>query len=127
MESYQNAINSPGSDSQRGVQHALALFCFIIFFRKDRAINQTCVTIRQLRLSQLACLYARQTEGAGGDEAQPNVPERNRDLEDTHCKATLILTLASQSEETDFNLPSWLTFCTVQLYGYRSPCKQPRT
>lgn len=39
----------------------------------------------------------------------------------------LTLKLASQEEEMDFNLPSWLTFCTVQLYGYRSPCKQPRT
>lgn len=46
------------------------------FFHKDRTVNQTCSTIRQLRLSQLACLYARQTERDWGDEVGGKVRDR---------------------------------------------------
>lgn len=76
MGSHRNATNSPSSDSPRGVQHAFALSFTLFFFHKDRTVNQTCSTIRQLRLSQLACLYARQTERDWGDEVGGKVRDR---------------------------------------------------
>lgn len=66
--SYRNAINIHGSDSQRDVQHAFCL-SFSLSLRKihkDTRVNQTCLTIRHLKVSQLVYLYARQTEGVLG-------------------------------------------------------------
>lgn len=67
--SYGNAINTHGSDSQRDVQHAfcLSFFLFLHKIHKDTRVNQTCLTIRQLKVSQLVYLYARQTEGVLGE------------------------------------------------------------
>lgn len=46
------------------------LFAFLSFFlrkiHKDTRVNQTCLTIRHLKVSQLVYLYARQTEGVLG-------------------------------------------------------------
>lgn len=47
------------------------LFAFLFFLslhkiRKDTRVNQTCLTIRHLKVSQLVYLYARQTEGVLG-------------------------------------------------------------
>lgn len=99
--SYKNAINIHGSDSQRDVQHTYFL-SFSFFFphkiRKDTTVNQTCLTIRHLRVSQLVYLYARQTEGVLGKrwgwgkrqdrEVQLNISKINRNLKGLHNKKT---------------------------------------